>query len=87
MKYKKANEVLPERLLEEIQKYASGEMLYIPCPKGMRKEWGENSGSKAYLRRRNMEIKEQFRSGLPIDQLMEIFCLSYDSIKKIVYTK
>lgn len=87
MKYKKADKVLPDKLLREIQKYVSGEMLYIPRPDGMRKGWGENSGSRIQLKSRNMDIKAKFNAGATIDQLTDIYCLSYDSIKKIVYSK
>ena len=87
MKYKKADEVLPERLLKEVQKYVKGEMMYIPTPTHERRGWGENSGSRAYLQERNLEIKSRFQQGISIDQLMTRFCLSYDSIKKIVYSK
>ena len=87
MKYKKANENFPEKLLIEIQKYVRGEMVYIPSPEGAHKGWGENSGSRMYLKNRNSEIKSLFHEGLSIDQLTALFCLSYDSIKKIVYSK
>lgn len=87
MKYKKASEVFPKELLKEVQRYVKGEMIYIPSPKGNRKHWGENSGNKQYLQRRNEEIKSLFREGLCIDQLTIAYCLSYDSIKKIVYSK
>ena len=30
MKYKNAGAILPSRLIEEIQKYVQGEILYIP---------------------------------------------------------
>jgi hypothetical protein len=87
MKYKRAEEIFPEILLKEVQKYVKGEMVYIPSPEGIRKGWGENSGSKAYLQSRNLEIRSLFRDGISIDQLTGVFCLSYDSIKKIVYSK
>lgn len=87
MKYKRAEDILPEELLKEIQKYVSGEMVYIPSPEGTRKGWGENSGGKVYLQSRNSEIRSRFRDGFSIDQLTSVFCLSYDSIKKIVYSK
>jgi Mor family transcriptional regulator len=87
MKYKRAEEIFPEALLKEVQKYAKGEMIYIPSPEGMRKGWGENSGSKAFLQSRNSEIRSLFSEGSSIDQLTAVFCLSYDSIKKIVYSK
>lgn len=87
MKYKKAEEILPEKLLKEIQTYVSGELIYIPSHESLRKGWGERSGTKEHLRRRNLEIRSRFREGLSIDQLTQVFCLSYDSIKKIVYSK
>lgn len=87
MKYKRAEDILPEALLKEIQKYAKGEMVYIPSPEGIRKGWGENTGNKAYLQSRNSEIRSLFCEGSSIDHLTEVFCLSYDSIKKIVYSK
>ena len=86
MNYIKADIIFPDHLLKEIQKYVHGEMIYIPNPEGKRRKWGESSGNRKYLIHRNNEIRLQFRDGLTIDRLSEIFCLSYDSIKKIVYT-
>ena len=87
MKYVNADNVFPEHLLIEMQKYIQGEIVYIPKPKGIRKKWGENSGNREYLNLRNKEICEKFNSGLKIDQLAEEFCLSVYSIRKIVYSK
>lgn len=87
MKYINADIILPEELLKEVQKYVQGGMVYIPKPEGLRKKWGENSGSRVYLKKRNLEIRQLFASGATIDQLSSRFCLSCDSIKKIVYTK
>ena len=86
MKYRKANTVLPDSLVKEIQKYVCGEMLYIPSPEGSHKSWGENSGTRTYLQLRNKQIKLKFQEGICIDQLVDEYCLSYDSIKKIVYS-
>ncbi|RCX20478.1 hypothetical protein DFP94_103209 [Fontibacillus phaseoli] len=87
MKYIKAEVILPEDLLRELQKYVQGATLYIPKCEGVRKKWGENSGSRDFLSRRNQEIRNKFREGHSIDFLAESFCLSYDSIKRIVYSK
>ncbi|OPA78758.1 hypothetical protein BVG16_10660 [Paenibacillus selenitireducens] len=87
MKYQNAAGILPEKLLAEIQKYVHGEFVYIPNPEGIRKRWGENSGSRQLLRQRNTEIRERFSKGETITGLSDQFCLSYDSIKKIIYTK
>lgn len=86
MKYKKAENILPDSLLKEIQKYVSGEMLYIPSPEGSRKAWGENTGTKNYLQDRNKIIRSKYREGLSIGELVEEYSLSYDSIRKIIYS-
>ncbi|NQX48699.1 hypothetical protein HQN87_25590 [Paenibacillus tritici] len=85
MKYVNADLVLPQRLLQEVQKYMQGGMLYIPKPAGQRKRWGENSGGRTYLAARNQSIREHYASGLSVTELAGQFCLSADSIKKIVY--
>ncbi len=36
--------------------------------------------------RRNAEIRQKFRDGLSMDQLAAEFFLSYDRIKKIIYS-
>lgn len=87
MKYVNAENIFPVELLNEIQKYVNGEMVYVPISKGLRKKWGENSGSKTYLNNRNDDIRQLFSAGLKIDQLSDRFFLSHDSIKKIVYSK
>ncbi|WP_342549065.1 CD3324 family protein [Paenibacillus sp. FSL P2-0089] len=85
MKYVNADLVLPQQLLQEIQKYMQGGMLYIPKPEGQHKRWGESSGGRSYLSARNQSIREHYASGLSVTELAEQFCLSVDSIKKIVY--
>lgn len=87
MKYVNANFVLPERLLNEIQKYVQGEMVYIPKPESSHKKWGTKSGSRTLLDRRNAAIKESFLKGRTIHELAEEYFLSIDTIKKIVYSK
>lgn len=87
MKYINADAVLPEELIKEIQKYVQGEILYVPIPEGLRKKWGESSGNRAYLHNRNTEIRQKFQAGGTIAELADHYCLSCDSIKKIVYTR
>ncbi|MFB8375863.1 CD3324 family protein [Paenibacillus taichungensis] len=70
-----------------MQKYMNGGLVYIPKSKGLRKKWVENSGSRKILNLRNDEIRQKFLDGDTIDQLSDRFCLSSDTIKKIVYTK
>jgi hypothetical protein len=84
MKYRNASEVLPDHLLREIQKYASGEALYIPADK-TRKKWGVGSGAKLFYEQRNEEIRLRFLHKTPIDRLADEYCLSPETIRKIVY--
>ncbi|MUT68823.1 CD3324 family protein [Paenibacillus sp. NEAU-GSW1] len=85
MKYVSASDILPDHLLLEIQKYVQGRMLYIPSPKGYKKKWGQNTGQREFLLRRNTEIRKLFQQGMNLEQLSSSFYLSHDSIKKIVY--
>ncbi len=85
MKYRNASDVLPDELLKEIQKYASGEALYIPSD-GKRKQWGEGTGARVFYRQRNEEIRHRFfhlRHGM--EQLCEEYGLSEETIRKIIY--
>ncbi|MBQ4014133.1 MAG: hypothetical protein II610_02600, partial [Treponema sp.] len=86
MNYRNAQDIFPENLLKQIQRYVSGETIYIPA-KNEKKAWGESSGYRAYLAKRNQSMKEDFADGLTIEQLTEKYCLSFDSVKHIVYTK
>ncbi|AJH00505.1 CD3324 family protein [Clostridium beijerinckii] len=83
MKYINAADVLPKELLNEILNYVDGELLYIPASRKKRK-WGENSGSREYYKKRNSEIINQYKNGATITNIAEKYCLSYDSVRKIV---
>ena len=84
MKYKKATDILPDKLLKEVQKYIEGESLYIPKTNN-RKKWGEETGSKRFYLQRNEEIRNKFFHKIPIETLAEEYGLSYETIRKIVY--
>mgnify|MGYP000431996010 CR=1 FL=1 len=86
MKYENGKDIFPEELLKQIQKYASGKVVYIPSC-GKKREWGESSGYKQYLIERNRDIRAKFHVGVPIEQLAKEYYLSLDSIKKIAYSK
>jgi len=85
MKYLKAQEILPEELIKELQKYASGDLIYVPKPKGTHHGWGELTGSREYMDNRNEDIRQKHINGYDIKALSDEFCLSSDSIKKIIY--
>ncbi|MEG1131292.1 MAG: helix-turn-helix domain-containing protein [Romboutsia sp.] len=83
MKYINAADVLPKKLLDEILNYVDGELLYIPVS-GKKQKWGESSGSREYYSKRNTEIINQYKEGISITEIAENYCLSYDSVRKIV---
>lgn len=87
MKYINATEVLPKNLLNEIQKYIAGEILYIPQPEGIKNSWGSKTGAKQEIINRNRQIRFEKENGSTIDELILKYNLSYDTIKKIVYIK
>lgn len=86
MAYRNAQDIFPEGLLKQIQRYVSGETIYVPA-RDEKKEWGETSGYQQYIRERNREIRAGFSQGMTIEQLMKMYALSYDSIKRIVYSR
>ena len=45
MSYTKAEDVLPRHLVEEIQKYVDGKLLYVPRKDENSLSWGEKSGT------------------------------------------
>ena len=86
MSYKKAAEILPPRLLEEVQKYVDGGLIYIP-KSGDRVAWGELTGSKDAIEKRNEEIIKLFQYGTKISKIAEDYYLSHETVRKIVYGK
>lgn len=87
MNYINANQVIPQHLLTEIQKYVQGETIYIPKQQLTREKWGSKSGSRASIDERNLEIRNSFMNGENIEQLAAKYFLSVETIKKIVYSK
>jgi len=85
MKYRNAAELLPAPLLLELQHYAAGGMLYVPAKR--RQSWGEGTGAKTLYARRNAEIRSQFSCGARMDELSDSYCLSDETVRKIIYQK
>jgi len=69
-----------------VQKYAGGKLLYIPV-ENESKSWGEVSGYRQKLLKRNVMISNRYKAGATLLELAEEYFLSLDSIKKIVYGK
>lgn len=84
MRYQKANEILPEELVELIQDYIDGEYVYIPRKQENKKNWGEASRTKEELRARNIEIHAKYLQGLSVRELAKQYYLSEKSIQRIV---
>ncbi len=85
MRYRNASEVLPDELLKELQKYAPGELLYIPSDE-KRKQWGSQSGAKVFYEQRNQEIRSKyFYEKETIHSLCGQYGLSEETIRKILY--
>lgn len=84
MKYIKAQDVLPEELVRLLQEYVNGEYLYVPCKDGEKKTWGEKSGSRDLLRKRNKEIYQKYREGRSAEDLSMEYFLSEQSIRRIL---
>lgn len=85
MKYINGKDIFPPKLLKQIQSYVSGMLVYIPSEE--KRGWGETSGYRRYLAERNQAIRQGFAQGASIDELAELFILSPESIRRIVYTK
>ena len=84
MGYIKAVDVLPDELISEIQKYIDGQTLYIPkrCEKHL--NWGEKSGIRKKLEKRDRQIVDEYVSGKTIPDLSREYCLSKKSIQRIL---
>lgn len=87
MNYENANTILPEHLVEELQKYIQGEYLYIPVKKEQRKQWGERSGYRQEIAQRNLDISKKYAAGLSPWELAYEYHLSVYTIRKIIYKK
>ncbi|WP_168122615.1 CD3324 family protein [Paenibacillus sp. HB172176] len=84
MNYKNGRDVLPPSLLQELQKYIQGDLIYIPKPADKRASWGEVSGTRRMLAERNKEIVQYYVSGVTISELEQKYHLSNESIRKII---
>lgn len=87
MAYLNADLLLPPELIQEIQKYVQGSLVYIPRPRKRRLGWGLKNGTRASLDHRNAAIRAARNHGRCIDDIADEFSLSPDSIRKIIYCK
>lgn len=85
MSYVNADDVLPKFLLEEIQKYIDGQLIYIPRKNEKSLSWGEKSGIKEKMAERNRMIVKRYYSGETISELGEAYFLSGKRIQGIIH--
>ena len=87
MKYINANAILLDALVEELQKYVQAGYIYVPAKDEQHKAWGELSGYREELKRRNQMIVSEYRQGTSVEELADRYYLSIYAIKKIIYQK
>ena len=84
MRYQKANEIMPEELVELIQKYIDGEYIYIPRKQENKKTWGERTGAREERSLRDRSIFLDYSTGACVSDLAKRYYLSEKSIQRIV---
>lgn len=84
MGYKRADEVLPKEILKLVQKYVSGENIYVPKRTDNRKKWGSNTDTKQKLALRNQRILQEYQEGVTVEELGKRYFLTAKSIQRIL---
>ena len=82
MSYIRADEILPKELLEAIQQYVDGQIIYIPRKE--KQEWGSRTSAREFYRERNERIYRAFQEGISEEELSRRFSLSGKSIQRIL---
>lgn len=84
MSYKKAAGTLPAELIEMIQQYVDGELIYIPKKECNKIKWGTNTDTRIEIRKRNENIYLEYVNGISSGLLAEKYFLSIKSIERII---
>ena len=87
MKYINAKEILPDKLIKELQEYVQAGYVYVPAKNEQHKSWGELSGYRKELSKRNSIIISEYRNVASIEELADRYYLSIYAIRKIIYKK
>ena len=87
MSYIKAEDILPEALIRQIQEYVDGVYIYIPRKPGTRHAWGQETDYKAELKARNDRIRSDYAAGAGISDLSRKYHLSDKSIRRILQNR
>ncbi|MBQ6239259.1 MAG: hypothetical protein IJK56_02730 [Firmicutes bacterium] len=67
MSYIRADEILPKELLEAIQQYVDGQIIYIPRKEKQR--WGSGTSAKEFFSERNKRIYQAYQEGVSEEEL------------------
>lgn len=84
MSYINAEEILPIELVESIQQYVEGQMIYVPKQSQEKTAWGTKTGTRNILRKRNQEIYSKYLEGVKVAELAENYYLTEKSIQRII---
>ncbi|WP_075718940.1 CD3324 family protein [Roseburia sp. 499] len=84
MGYKRAEQILPDEIIELIQNYVDGTYIYIPKKENTRRAWGEGTTIRAELLERNEQIYAEYQQGSTKKRLAEKYFLSEKSIQRII---
>lgn len=82
MSYQNTIYLLPKDLLEQIQEYIDGRVVYIPKKESNKKHWGENTDTKQVLESRNNQICLDFHNEMSIQQLLNKYFLTKKVFKE-----
>lgn len=84
MGYIKAEEILPNEIIEMIQQYVDGANIYIPKKDDNRAGWGQRNQAKERIYARDMRIYREYREGMKVQELAQRYYLSEKSIWRIL---
>ncbi|MDE6926667.1 MAG: hypothetical protein K2P59_15695 [Acetatifactor sp.] len=84
MGYIRAEEILPNEVIELIQQYVDGTNVYIPRKQENRQQWGTGTAYRDELQTRNALIYRDYLSGTSIPKLADRYYLSEKSIQRII---
>lgn len=87
LKYINAKTILPKTLIEELQNYVQAGYIYVPAKEEQHRSWGEVSGYREELEKRNKKIRMEYGQGISVEELACRYCLSISAIRKIIYHK
>ncbi len=84
--YKNAGSILPPELLKQVQKYAQGELIYIPSVQE-KTGWGEKNGTRQRYAERNRQLCALYNAGLSYEEIAAKYYLTTDRIRKILHAQ